>query len=228
MHDSEWVGRFYFAPQFTESNWAYRKDMPEVYWLYDERNGTHATDQLGEYWQYMMRDMNPTMTGKKLRTLYDHFRAFTNGKGNGFDTTSEPGSVNYVPLRDYFNNRDLSCSNTMRFDKIRTCGGATHKVIGPIVKIGNCDMYPIDYIRTGGPAPTWAELQPKWWLWFHAVNIHNSSGTPAISDFPQGGGNPVKVPLIAKQQIYIPVGLCQPAVDRADPYRLYMPPVAPA
>ena len=154
LHDPElWKIQFTHPDygQFYQEGlgWDWRVHLPEIYTL----GGSHNTP-MNESWQYTSFDINPLMSPKQWRVLYDHFRAFTNGLGKGFDTrnffmrvvqfmgavwnredesfmASIPRALNlaieYVPLKDYINKIDLKPDSTplMRQDKSRLTGGHT-------------------------------------------------------------------------------------------------------
>jgi len=219
LHDYEiWVTQFdvFGHGQYLHDSWEWRVGLPEVFWLFD---GTNA--ELGEEWQYMMRDMNSTMSNKKLRILWDAVRAFSNGFGKGFDTTHDENSSSYVPVQDFFNNKDIKPNvPNLQKDKIRLCGGAT--VRGKIV--GEW-FYP-ETLDVTNPPPKWNDLKDKWWLYFRAVSSGKNkvTKTPQISDFPQGDGLPVLIPFVSRTVVKIPLGALEIVEGKADPYRIYITP----
>jgi hypothetical protein len=177
----------------------WRGGLPEVFPLNDELT------PFTQSWQLLSFEMNqPGMDGDKWRSLYAWNRAFTNGQGFNNDAD---------PHRDFVNMRDLTAPMPA-WDKTRVCGGAT------IRGIEQPPYLIVDILDGFAPAPTWAELKLKPWLFFHAVN----STQAGITKFPQRGGLPVLVPLVGSGVARIPLSNLQKVPGIADPYALgYQP-----
>jgi len=211
LHDYEiWKKKFTWSGHgqfYHEEGWDWRNGMPEVFWLFD---GT-ATE-ITQNCQELIKAMNPNTTMKKLRVAFDWMRAFTNGLGKGFDTKNDPQSSDYVPLRDHFTNSDLDAPYP-RFDKIRLCGGAT--VRGVI----DGDYLVVEHLTPDNiPSLEWMNDHP--WLRFRALSTHNSGGKPTFSDFQQGNGYPLMVPLVSKNDVRFPLGALEEVDGIADPFEV--------
>lgn len=162
----------------------WRVHVPEVFPLNpDHRIPMNEPEQLLLFG--LLRSGAPSLSlteaKKQFRILYDYRRAFTN-KYCGFEGIGEP-------LADYINRLNLKDS-PMCFDKPRVCGGAsiTGKVIGSELEI--------ETINADAPIPSLEWVLEHPWLYFHATTIADESGN--IGRFPQGGGEPVFVPLISR------------------------------
>jgi len=81
------------------------------------------------------------------------------------------------------------------WDKIRVCANAV------ISGREEGDWLIVDTINPAN-IPTWTELQWTPWLYFEAVSTTASGGT---TPFPQGGGAPVYIPLVAQTEVRFPL-----------------------
>jgi len=160
----------------------WRSGVPEVYRLDPE----HAT-AITKEWQLLIRDLNPTMTLRKLRVLLNHERAFTN-KDAGYDF---PGGT---VKQDWFNLWDLGSVYVPRFDQPRICGGAL--ITGTV----DGAWFWIDRLDANQQAPRAADV--PLWKKFVALNVANGS---QITRFPQGDGADVWIPLVSRKPIRIPL-----------------------
>lgn len=213
LHDYEIWRRKIVVPSHgqilnaTTNGWEWRLGYPEVFWLFDSH-----TVPFTERWQRLsfdlMRHFAPDINGKKWRIVYDDHRAFMNGKG--FWTSGSP--YDYVARRDYINNIDLNGENPA-WDKIRVCGGAT--VSGYV----DGDMLVVETLDYFNP-PTLDWLLQRPWLFFRALVNEQSSGKPVVIDFPQGGGYPVVIPLVAMYPVRFPLAALQSVGEIADPYKI--------
>lgn len=219
LHDYEIyaVREFTYAPQYDHvDKWYWRNGDPEVFWL----EGSHQVP-LDESWQRLIMGLNPGMDGKKLRVVWDFMRAFSNGLGKGFDTVHSPLSADYVPLRDYFTNRDLTVTGTLRKDKVRVCGGAV------VRGVMDGDFLLVDTLDGNQPAPALDWVLPRNWLYFEAVTTHQrvTDGAPQIARFVHNGGSPVYIPLVARLPVRIPLGILQDMNEIQgvyDPLKIYL------
>lgn len=185
----------------SKSNWAWRVGFPEVYWLYN----THSVP-FTESWQRLSFALNPGIDPKKWRVVYDDHRAFTNN--SGFWTTGSPYA--YVPRKDYINGIDLQ-GEMPSWDKIRVCGGATvsGKVDGDYLIVDTLDYF-------NPPSLDWLLQRP--WLYFRAlITDRTITGKPVVYDFPQRGGLPVWIPLVAIYPVKLPLAILESVTDIANP-----------
>lgn len=188
----------------------WRKGVPEVYVL----DGTHRT-YMKENIQYLTFNLlragapNQSLADAKKfwRQLYDYRRAFSN-KAVGFDGSGEP-------LADFINGWNLK-SGLPAFDKTRVCGGAS------IAGYEDGKWLVVETINAEAPLFDVEEILAKPWLYFHATTVR-SDGT--IGRFPQGGGEPVFVPLISRHSlgpVRYPLEFLEklPIGEVADPYKV--------
>lgn len=162
-----------------ETGGIWRTGVPEVYQLWPQ-----VEVPLTEAWQRLIFEMNqPGMTGTGFRSLLAHDRAFSNGS-NGY---------NSVPLADFINGRDLS-TPFPALDKPRFCGGAilTGQKQGRRLLVETLDG--------SQDPPSWEWLRVRPWLYFEAVNVT----LRGITRFPQRGGLPVYMPLVAIGEVSCP------------------------
>jgi len=218
LHDYEinQVRRFHFPPQYDHVNdWSWRDGYPEVFWL----EGSHNVP-LDESWQNLIAGLNPGMDGKKLRIVWDYVRAFSNGLGKGFDTLHDPSNPYYVPVRDYFNMRDLNAPSPLTKDKVRVCGGA---VVQGVI---DGEFLIVDTMNGNMPAPSLAWVEQRKHYYFEAVTTHRrADGGPQIARFQQNAGGPVYIPLVARMPVRIPLGILQDVsgiTGEVDPLKVYL------
>jgi len=175
---------------------AWRIGSPEVYRLEPDHH-----IPLAERWQRFIVRLNPWAIGQKYRALLAYNRAFTNG--TGYD---EPGQ----PRADYINQLNLT-DPLPAFDQPRICGGAV--VTG---RVDGAWLW-LDYLDIDDSVPVvW-----KPWQVFHATTV---SGERTIGRFPQGDGQDVLIPLIARQPVKIEMAKLQrwTSTTLPDPYRIYL------
>lgn len=185
----------------VKRDWQYRAGMPEVFWLYESHRVPFT-----ESWQRLSFALCEGIETKKWRIVYDDHRAFMNG--TGFWTSGSPYA--YVPRRDYINGIDLD-GEIPAWDKIRVCGGAT--VTGR-ESGGYLIVETLDYFNT--PTPEWLRAHP--WFFFRAVSVGaTKTGQPFVEDFPQNGGRPVWIPLVAMYQVRFPLSCVERVNDIANP-----------
>jgi hypothetical protein len=219
LHDYEiWVRQFshsehsqYYHPV---EGWDWREGMPEVFWLF----GSHIVP-LNRSWQMLFKEMNPTMSPNASTSTWGYGTAFSNGKGKGFDTQYPSSDPRFVPVQNYFENRDIKPGVPMLSkDKVRTCGGAS--IRGYI----DGDMLVVETLNGNEDAPDWSWLKQRPWLYFEAVSAEKNKVTkqPQIVPFPQGGGKPVLIPLVARFPVRTPLGSLQKMDKIADPYKIYI------
>ena len=155
----------------------WRRGLPEVFIL-----NSNATP-FGRDWQLLSYALNPGMDKKKWRAVYAYNRAFNNGCGFNDDTD---------PRADYVNGLDLAAP-LPKWDKTRVCGGAT--ITGRV----DGNELVVEIMDGRGPAPSLEWLLARPWLYFKAIN----AGT--LSNFPQGGGLPVYIPLVGSGEARYPL-----------------------
>jgi hypothetical protein len=197
-------------------NW--RQDLPMVFWLFD---GSRVPFDYAQ--QLLAFDMvKEVMSASKFSKLYRYDKAFTNN--TGFEQPGDP-RVNYITGENIG-------APVPEWDKIRVCGNAELKgvetysvmqtlrdtyalmlrtVTAPRSLAGNMkksisllvtnNMLIVDTIDPNN-VPTWEELKPKTWLYFEAVSSNRYGDAVP---FPQGGGEPVLIPLIASTVVRFPL-----------------------
>lgn len=190
----------------VRKDWRWRLKAPEVYWLHD----THRVP-FTETWQRLSFALCEGIEPKKWRIVYDDHRAFMNN--TGFWTEGSPYA--YVPRRDYINGIDLS-GELPAWDKIRVCGGAT------ISGREEGDYLVVETLDYTAP-PTIEYLRARPWLFFRALICdEDTNGKPIVYDFPQNGGRPVWIPLIAITPVRFPLSCLERVNDIANPLRIVL------
>ncbi len=207
LHDVELIKKGIIDPDDAGIKARMEKHYPEVMLFTDINNmpivkkrymGRSIQEMCFALLQYGAPSQSLERAKKKYRVIYDWVRAFTNG--SGFDNPD--GTI----LVDYINNFDGG--NLPAFDKARVCGGATisGEVVGDKLKVealtGAVD---IEYLKENRH------------LFFTAMN---SGANP--SDWAQGDGEPVYIPLIAPKstELYYPLNRLERVDEIADPYEV--------
>lgn len=160
--------------------------LPEVHQLLPQ-----GFFPLDEAWQWLWKNINPSLAPRDWRALLQYERAFTND--NGFD---KPGD----PRRDYVNGRDLKAVDdrgkpALPKMELLLCGGATitGRVEGAYLYLDTLDGW------AAPPPAAWVIERP--WLWYAAVSV-NPRGE--INNLPQGGQDLVKrVPIVSRYAVKI-------------------------
>lgn len=187
-------------------NWDWRITLPEVYNLQPEHS-TEMTQSVQELCFRLFRYGAPNMSlddaKKKYRVIYQDDTAFCNRLGYPHKTD--------VPRRDYISGLDLDAENPY-LDKPRVCGGAL--ISG--TEVG--DNLLVDTIDANN-IPTMEYIIDNH-LYYTAVSV----GANQATEFPQGLGEPVFIPLITKLPVEYPLNKLiklEPDYDASthNPYR---------
>lgn len=216
LHDFEIFAKGIIDPRNSEGVWYWRKGMPEVF----NFTGSHVTKMV-QWVQELAFDLNPGMPTDHggFRYLYDVRRAFSNG--TGFDTVHQRNEEDYAARKDFINKWDLDAREYPRFDKSRTCGGAT--IAGKV----DGDSVIVETLKVGSPPGNdrieilgYVLKHP--WLFFHAVTVAGSSTNTQeiVGKFPQNRGNSVLVPLVTTTVVRYPLSWLEPVTRIADPYKV--------
>lgn len=172
-----------------------RAAVPEVFHF-----DMSAPTKLTKPWQELIMALNPGMPAPAFRSLLKHDRAFCN-KSNGFDYKD-------VKRADFINGIDLGAKPPIN-DKCRCCGGAILR------GKRNGDLLKIETLDGSKPPPSIEWLRARPWLYFRCYTIR-PDGT--LGDFPQNGGKPVYMPLVATGSVTVRIG----KIVKGKPYPLVM------
>lgn len=179
----------------------WRKNVPEVF-HFDQMAPTVLT----RAWQEFIYELNNGgkpgwMTPGSFHGMFRWNKAFSN-RSAGFDWPT-------IPHADYIKKTNLKATPP-RLDKCRICGGAT--IRGKL----QGDLLIVETLDGKKPPPTVAWLRAHPWLMFRCYTVLPNG---ANANFPQCGGNPVYMPLVASGSISVQVGMNIP--DK--PYPLVTP-----
>ena len=186
MHDKE---RYVWGLDYLDEpkGYLWREALPEVYFC----QPLHAVDMTQEVqklcyglFRFGAPSMSEETAKKKYRIVYADDIAFANFSGFPHAGTT--------PRRDYINNVDLEAQYP-RLDKPRFCGGALIRgtVVGDSLLVNTIDSQNL---------PTLEEVIRDR-LYFTAVSVEKNFA----SDFAQGLGEPVYIPLISKLPVLYPL-----------------------
>ena len=164
--------------EINETMW--REGYPEVFTL------ANSATQLTKEWQLLIMVMNPGLSPKGFRALFNWCRALSNGPA-GFDF---PGGS---PRADFINGRDEN-AKLPRLDKVRVCGGA----ILHGTQIGNVLIVQTLNGRKAPPSVDYIMSRP--WLYFEAITVRSDGSN---GRFPQNGGRPIYIPLVASGVVIV-------------------------
>jgi len=186
------IGERKFVPEPPKQYWRvnhdttlWRPNLPEVF-PFEPNSFAFLT----RGYQFLSKEINPTMTNQKWRSLYANDTAFTNGQG--FNKFGDPRA-------DFVNG--LNLTSPLPKQEALVCGGA----ILLEKKVENGYLYPY-YIDATKPVPSKEYVLANPHLYFDAVTVDGGAGgSIIIRRFPQGDGERVKVLFLAKEEIRIPL-----------------------
>lgn len=188
-----------------KSSTTFRDGLPEVFSLLktDKLNppaeGSSIT--LTQDWQLLSRAMNPDLPVNKWTNMYAMGVALANKQGFPHDAGDQP-KANYVTGE----NLD---SPDPKLDIPRTCGGATHSVIG---EVGN--YWILETLQ--GAAPTLDFMISHPWLKFDITTARNN-GTVGVLG---GDGYQKHTMLVSAEAVMIIKEKCIEVPWMCDPYFL--------
>jgi hypothetical protein len=136
--------------------------------------------------QKLIRELNPDCPDDVVDIVLDQAWILANNTGLG-----QPGRKN-CRTGEYMN---TTGAQWPAFHAPIICGGAllSGKALGGYLYI--------ESIPAGGPIPAAAEVLRKPWLWFWLIEV-NAQGVPTYMTYT---GKPVRVPLITKKPVYVPL-----------------------
>jgi len=206
MHDKE---RYVWGLDYQneENGYLWREKLPEVYWCPPQHTVTmnkEVQELCYGLFRYGAPSMSESDAKKRYRVIYRTDKAFTNKTGYPTPTFGGPRS-------DYINMLDLT-SEHPKLDKPRFCGGALirgQEMGGELLvkTIDSNNLPSLDYVI-------------KERLYFTAVSVEVNFA----SDFNQGMGEPVFIPLISKVPVSYPLKFLRKLplgydVEKHDPHQ---------
>lgn len=157
--------------------------LPEVY-----RISPFHSVLLTEKLQLLWKGINPEISGEKWATLLGYWLAWCNG--SGFGDANDPRA-------DYVNRKNLSYK-LPAFDQVRCCGGTVFK------GTENNGIVSLEYIQASSP-PSIETVMNSPWLWYWGASVAPKGTINLITRKGLDGTmKPVRIPIIASQQIYLP------------------------
>lgn len=178
------MAEYYVAHDREYQKEIWRGDVPEVY--HGDRD---LSTKLTEAWQWLIFNLNPGITEAGFTSLLKYDRAFTNYTGFGALGRERA---------NYIKGENLDCQ-LPRWDKWRLCGGT--KIRGKYLGGNRLLVETLNGLKRP-PSVSWVRARP--WLFFEALIVKWDGST---QPFPQNGGNPVWVPLLASGPAIVKIGV---------------------